>query len=152
MAQKAQTEPPALQPIRAATIRTLKTSRRKSQELSTALEDQQKNVRDAYTNISLLRNENAELKEKVSELKNDVEGTDGNARYHIAELRKEISELKEAVQRIDEVGSKNQELSTTAAWEITQLKQTVAQLEQNLRWSSMECWTRGWSRAAHRGG
>ena len=75
------------------------------------------------------------MKEKVSELKNAVEGTDGNARYHIAELRKEISELKEAVQRIDEVGSKNQELSTTAAWEITQLKQTVAQLEQNLRWS-----------------
>ena len=125
---------------------------KKIQELSRALENQQKVVRDAYTHILLLHNENAELKEKVSELKNAVEGTDGNAHYHIAELRKEISELKEAVQRIDEVGSKNQELSTTAAWEITQLKQTVAQLEQNLRWSSMECWTRGWSRAAHRGG
>ena len=95
---------------------------KKIEELSRALEDQQKVVRDAYTNISLLRNENAELKEKVSELKNDVEGTDGNARSHIAELRNEVSELK----------SKNQELSR----EITQLKQKAAQLEHamTLRW------------------
>ena len=95
---------------------------KKIQELSRALENQQKVVRDAYTHTLLLHNENAELKEKVSELKNDVEGTDGNARSHIAELRNEVSGLK----------SKNQEMSR----EITQLKQKAAQLEHamTLRW------------------
>ena len=73
-------------------------------------------VGDAYVQISELHNEVKSLGQQVAELKG------------------EVSELKKGAERTDEGVSKNQQFSTSAAIEITQLKQEVLKLQNELSW------------------
>ena len=66
----------------------------------------------------------------ISELTNEVKSLG----QQVAELKGEVSELKKGAERTDEGVSKNQQFSTSAAIEITQLKQEVLKLQNELSW------------------